>query len=72
MPDVQPWQLFKPSKGLHMLQRNKHRNPHRRGHKMLLFRMLFEPKAPQPANQPYQANADASINHLLLLCTGRA
>ena len=39
---------------------------------MLLFRMLFAPKTPQPAHIPYSGNAVASINHLLLLCRGRA
>lgn len=39
---------------------------------MLLFRMLFTPNVPQPAPLPHSANAGASFNHLLLLCTGRA
>lgn len=39
---------------------------------MLLFRMLFEPKTPQPTHQPDQAKTDAAVNHLLLLCKGRA
>ena len=39
---------------------------------MLLFRMLFAPKTPHPAHLPHPGNANASINHLLLLCMGRA
>ena len=39
---------------------------------MLLFRMLFEPKTTQPAHLPQTENSAASLNHLLLLCKGRA
>jgi hypothetical protein len=39
---------------------------------MLLFRMLFAPKTPQPAHQPRRDKADAVVNPLLLLCMGRA
>lgn len=72
MSGVQPWQLFGLLECLHMLHRNKHRNPNIRGFAMLLFRMLFVPKTPQPAHMPHPGNADATFNHLLLLCKGRA
>lgn len=39
---------------------------------MLLFRMLFAPKTPQPAHLPHPGNAEAAVNQLLLLCKGRA
>ena len=39
---------------------------------MLLFRMLFEPKTPQYTHQPNQTKIDTTVNHLLLLCKGRA